>query len=69
MGRFVYLFEFWPEQLHCVEAFAICGYAFPSFPPLHLCNSLKTNRESLLYIATAELSSVDTDSHFEMEQE
>ena len=48
VGRFVYFFEFWPERLHRVEAFPICGYAFPSFPPLHLCNSLKTNRESLL---------------------
>ena len=32
VGRFVYFFEFWPEWLHRVEAFAICGYAFPGFP-------------------------------------
>ena len=48
VGRFVYFPEFWPERLHRVEALAICGYAFPSFPPLYLCNSLKINRESLL---------------------
>ena len=32
VGRFVSFCEFWPEWLHRVEAFAICGYAFPGFP-------------------------------------
>ena len=59
--------SFGRSSCNCVEAFAICGYAFPGFP--HFTFVLVWKQIVNLYYSDCRALSVDTDSHIEMEQE